>query len=226
MQQFFRSFLPNLLACFSGWNLVWHGVAILGTFVIVMSGFDWWYFVTAQSLPVRFLFSSAVIGGLVPMFLPLSLIILGLVGKKKKREIVGWALLQATILGSLISSTYKAFTGRIQPNLANTLIDSSHGFQLGFWEHGIFWGWPSSHTTIAFAMVMTFVTLLPGKGQWQRLALGYAFFIGIGISTNIHWFSEFFAGAIIGSIIGVVVGKSFRLLITNTKKESKREFIY
>ena len=213
MQYFFRSLLPNLIACFSGRNLVWHGVAILGTFVIVMSGFDWWYFVTAQSLPIRFLFSSAVIGGLVPMFLPLGLIVWGLMRKNKTREIVGWALLQATILGSLISSTYKAFTGRIQPNLANTLIDSSHGFQIGFWEHGIFWGWPSSHTTIAFAMVMAFVTLFPGSRKVRVLAPAYAFYIGIGISTNIHWFSEFFAGAIIGTVIGVVVGKSFSLVL-------------
>lgn len=213
MQYFFRSLLPNLIACFSGRNLVWHGVAILGTFVIVMSGFDWWYFVTAQSLPIQFLFSSAVIGGLVPMFLPLGLIVWGLIRKNKTRAIVGWALLQATILGSLISSTYKAFTGRIQPNLANTLIDSSHGFQIGFWEHGIFWGWPSSHTTIAFAMVMAFVTLFPGSRKVRVLAPAYAFYIGIGISTNIHWFSEFFAGAIIGTVIGVVVGKSFSLVL-------------
>ncbi len=213
MQHFFRSLLPNLIACFSGRNLLWHGVAILGTFVIVMSGFDWWYFVTAQSLPIQFLFSSAVIGGLVPMFLPLGLIVWGLIRKNKTREIVGWALLQATILGSLISSTYKAFTGRIQPNLANTLIDSSHGFQIGFWEHGIFWGWPSSHTTIAFAMVMAFVTLFPGSRKVRVLAPAYAFYIGIGISTNIHWFSEFFAGAIIGTVIGVVVGKSFSLVL-------------
>ena len=147
------------------------------------------------------------------MFLPLGLIVWGLMRKNKTREIVGWALLQATILGSLISSTYKAFTGRIQPNLSNTLIDSSHGFQIGFWEHGIFWGWPSSHTTIAFAMVMAFVTLFPGSRKVRVLAPAYAFYIGIGISTNIHWFSEFFAGAIIGTVIGVVVGKSFSLVL-------------
>jgi membrane-associated phospholipid phosphatase len=220
MQHFFRSLLPNLIACFSGRNLLWHGVAILGTFAIVMSGFDWWYFVTAQSLSVQFLFSSAVIGGLVPMFLPLGLVVFGLLRKNKTREIVGWALLQATILGSLISSTYKAFTGRIQPNLSNALIDSSHGFQFGFWEHGIFWGWPSSHTTIAFAMVMAFVTLFPGSKKVRVLAPVYAFYIGIGISTNIHWFSEFFAGAIIGTVIGVVVGKSFSALLVPSIKNT------
>ena len=42
------------------------------------------------------------------------------------------------------------------------------------------------------------------------IALAYAFYIGIGVSvTSIHWFSEFVAGATIGSVIGVVVGKSY-----------------
>jgi hypothetical protein len=41
-------------------------------------------------------------------------------------------------------------------------------------------------------------------------ALLYAFYIGLGVSVTIHWFSEFVAGAIIGSVIGIVVGRSFR----------------
>ena len=224
MQHFFRSFLPNLIACFSGKNLLWHGAAIIGTFIILMSGFDWWYFVTAQSLPLRFFFASAVIGGLVPMFLPLGVIVWGRVSQSKVREIVGWALLQATVLGSLISSTYKAFTGRIQPDLSNTLIDSSHGFQLGFMKHGVFWGWPSSHTAIAFAMALAFVTLYKKDRRVGVLAPAYALFIGVGISTNIHWFSEFFAGAIIGTIIGTVVGKSFaRVLAHSTQDATVKE---
>jgi membrane-associated phospholipid phosphatase len=213
MKHFFQSLLPNILSCYKGKNLLWQGAAILGTIFIVKSGFDWWYFTTAQSLPLDFLFASAVIGGLIPILLPLTFILWGRASQKTVLELVGWALLQAAVIGSLISSTYKAFTGRIQPDLANVLVDSSHGFQLGFMRHGIFWGWPSSHTTIAFAMAMVLVTLFPNEKKWKWLALGYAFFIGIGISTNIHWFSEFFAGAIIGSIIGVVVGKSFASLL-------------
>jgi hypothetical protein len=40
---FFR--LPqNVRAIFSGRNLLWHALAILLTFLIVLSGFDWTYF--------------------------------------------------------------------------------------------------------------------------------------------------------------------------------------
>jgi len=38
----------------------------------------------------------------------------------------------------------------------------------------------------------------------------YAFYVGVDVSISIHWFSEFVAGAIIGSLIGAVVGKSFK----------------
>lgn len=36
----------------------------------------------------------------------------------------------------------------------------------------------------------------------------YALYIGIGISIQIHWFSDFIAGA----LIGLVVGTGFRAL--------------
>ena len=34
-------------------------------------------------------------------------------------------------------------------------------------------------------------------------------YIGLGVSMTIHWFSDFAAGAILGTIIGLVVGRSF-----------------
>jgi membrane-associated phospholipid phosphatase len=87
--------------------------------------------------------------------------------------------------------------------------DISHVFRFGFLRGGVFWGWPSSHTTIAFAMAVTIFTLLP-KQRWAGyLALAYALYVGLGVSVTIHWFSDFVAGAIIGSVIGVIVGRSF-----------------
>jgi membrane-associated phospholipid phosphatase len=73
----------------------------------------------------------------------------------------------------------------------------------------MFWGWPSSHTTVAFAMAFAIFTLYPKQKWLGLLAIIYALYIGIGVSMTIHWFSDFLAGAIIGTIIGMVVGKSF-----------------
>jgi membrane-associated phospholipid phosphatase len=91
-----------------------------------------------------------------------------------------------------------------------SLIDTSHGFQFGLLKGGVFWGWPSSHTTVTFAMMVCLIMLYPKNKILVFLALLYAFYIGLGVSVTIHWFSEFTAGAIIGSVIGTVVGRSFR----------------
>jgi membrane-associated phospholipid phosphatase len=210
MKHFFVSFFPNALACFWGRNLLWQGLAIVGTMFLVITGFDWWYFTSVYTTSLRaVLFPAILVGAFIPLFLPLILLVWGMVLRGKKTSMVGFALLQATLLGSLLSSLYKAFTGRIQPDVTNTLVDTSHDFQFGFLKHGIFWGWPSSHTTIAFAMAVALCVLFPEKKRLRFFVLLYALYIGVGVSVRIHWFSEFFAGAIIGSVIGIVVGKSF-----------------
>jgi hypothetical protein len=38
----------------------------------------------------------------------------------------------------------------------------------------------------------------------------YALYIGVGVSMTIHWFSDFVAGAIIGTVIGFTVGNVFK----------------
>jgi hypothetical protein len=43
----------------------------------------------------------------------------------------------------------------------------------------------------------------------RRSFYPHALYIGVGVSMTIHWFSDFSAGAIIGTAIGAVVGKSF-----------------
>jgi membrane-associated phospholipid phosphatase len=85
----------------------------------------------------------------------------------------------------------------------------SHFFRFGFLRGGVFWGWPSSHTTVAVAMAVAVYTLFPKQRWLGFVALLYAFYVGIGVSMTIHWFSDFVAGAIFGSVVGVVVGKCF-----------------
>jgi membrane-associated phospholipid phosphatase len=122
--------------------------------------------------------------------------------------LTGWAIGQAALLGYLVSIAYKTFTGRVHP-AHNVGEDISHVFRFGFLRGGVFWGWPSSHTTVAFAMALAVFTLFP-KQRWLGIvAILYAFYVGIAVSMTIHWFSDFVAGAIIGSVVGFVVGKSF-----------------
>lgn len=214
MNFFFSSIITNIVRSFTKYYGVPHILAIVLTYILVTSNFDWYYFVHMRNpLLVTLFFPAIPIGGLVPIVTPILVVLLGIITRRRIITVIGWALTQAVILGSFISSVYKALTGRIQPNVHDLITDGSHQFNFGFFEHGIFWGWPSSHTTIAFAMAVTLATLFPKNRVAQVLVMLYAFYIGIGISFSIHWFSEFAAGALIGTVIGMVVGKSFKTIL-------------
>jgi membrane-associated phospholipid phosphatase len=217
MKGFFHKLPRNIICIFTFKNLIWHILAIALTYIIVNTGIDWaWFLLVRHDTINTILFPAVIIGAIIPIILPLCLLLIGKIRKNKSiyegRRIMNaaYALGQAAILGSFISSIFKAFTGRIQPDLSNLVTDISNGFQFGFWEHGIFWGWPSSHTTIAFAMSFALIYLYPRNKIIKYTAFAYALYIGLGISIGIHWLSEFVAGAIIGTVIGIVVGKCFK----------------
>ena len=213
MKTFFTTLPKNIARVFTGYNLLWQGIAMVLTAGIVLSGFDWWYFThvfsAGRSTP---LFTAVIVGGQMPIVAPLVLLGIGILKRSKKILTAGWAMGQAALVGLIISSFYKAFTGRIQPP-HSTAIDISHEFNFGILKHGMFWGWPSSHTTVAFAMAFALVALYPNSKLIRYLAPLYALYIGIGVSMNIHWFSEFIAGIIFGTIIGVAVGNGFKKLV-------------
>jgi membrane-associated phospholipid phosphatase len=209
MKQFLVTVPRNLMGCFQGWRLVWHVVAILLTVILVMSGFDWRWFLATRNPALRsWMWPAVGIGGLLPIVLPLVLFVVGFIIQSSRTILAGWAVVQAELLGAFIAAVYKAVTGRVHP--AHSVgADISHVFRFGWMRGGVFWGWPSSHTTIAFAMAVTVFMLCPKQRWLGCLAILYAVYVGLGVSMTIHWFSDFAAGAIIGSVIGAVVGKSF-----------------
>jgi membrane-associated phospholipid phosphatase len=209
MKQFLATLPRNVIGCFTGRKIVWHIVAVLLTFILVTSGFDWSYFLATRNPALRsWMFPAVRIGGLLPIVLPLILLALGILGRSARVILAGWAIGQAELLGAFVAVACKAITGRAHP-AHGVGEDISHVFRFGFLRGGVFWGWPSSHTTIAFAMAVTAFTLWPKQRWLGLLAILYAFYVGVGVSMTIHWFSDFVAGAIIGSVIGAVVGKSF-----------------
>ena len=209
MKQFFVTLPRNLLGCFSGRKLIWHVVAILFTLILVLSGFDWRYYLVTRSPELRhWMWPAVLIGGILPFYLPLVLLGIGCVSRSAKVALTGWAVAQAEIIGAMIVIVCKAFTGRAHP-APNAGVDISRVFHFGFLRGGVFWGWPSSHTAIAFAMAAALCTLWPKQRWLGFMAVLYAFYIGFGVSMTIHWYSDFVAGAIIGSVVGMVVGKSF-----------------
>ncbi len=211
----FRAFvykLPkNIASVFLGYNWLWHLIAIALTLVLVKSGFDWWYFeATRSDLLLSLTLPAAILGFFVPIIVPVGMYIFGEWRKDLKTQNTSAAVAQAGIIAFIISSIYKAFTGRIQPEFFTHLstVDISREFQFGFLRHGIFWGWPSSHTAVAFAGAVTLVLLYPQKKILCYAVLLYALYIGLAVSISIHWFSDFLAGAIVGTVVGFVVAKS------------------
>ncbi len=207
----FVSILPrNILRSFWGRNLLWHILAICATVVLVSSDFDWTYF--KMTRPVAgYLFFAVFIGSGMPVLFPIGSYIVGLAGKDRRAVYSACSAAQAALIALFISSLYKAFTGRPGPmHSVSTLIDTSRVFRFGCLRGGIFWGWPSSHTTVAFAMALSVWTMYPRSKVTRLAALLYAFYIGLGVSMTIHWFSDFVAGSIIGTVIGTTVGKSFK----------------
>jgi hypothetical protein len=137
---------------FSGWNLLGHALAIGLTILIVGTGLDWRYY---QATRVKELFALARpalrLGVVLPICAPLWILAVALAQKRVRLAWTAWGMGQAALLGYLVASTYKAFTGRLPPPLPWRLaeypagalsLDSSHGFQLGFWRGGIFGAGP------------------------------------------------------------------------------------
>lgn len=214
MKYLFYKLPQNIIECYKWRNLRWQLLAFLFTYISVISGFDWFYFKNTRGVLVQsLLFPPVFLGFFLPVIIPVCLFIFGKVKNILRIINTSYALAQAAIVGLAISSFYKVVTGRVGPHglsvVANTLIDPTQGFRFGFFRGGAFQGWPSSHTTVAFAMSAVLLTLYPEKKWIKYLSIIYAFYIGIGVSVNIHWFSDFVTGAILGSIIGFVIGKSF-----------------
>ena len=216
MNELFYTLGKNIGRIFMGRNFFWHLAMIALTAIIILSGFDWLYYEATRNSVLQIIgFGAAGLGFLVPVFLPIILYTVGTARKNLRLKYAAYASIQAGILGLAISSLYKVFTGRVGlPHIANA-IDTSHVFQFGIYRGGAFQGWPSSHTAVAFAMSFALITLFLEKKIFRSILFVYALYIGIGVSMTIHWFSDFVAGAILGTVIGIVVGKSFLQKVHN-----------
>ncbi len=171
------------------------------TYLCVASGFDWYYYEHMHSL-FFYALPAAIIGFFVPILLPVGFYLYGEVFKKQFYRHTAGLVARAGALAWLLSSTLKAFTGRMQPEFYTHLsvVDNSREWLFGFWRHGIFWGWPSSHTTVAVAVALVVAHQFKNKPLIALPALLYGAYIALGVSISIHWFSDALAGIIFGYI--------------------------
>jgi PAP2 superfamily len=207
-----------------GLNMLAAGV---GSYALIHTNADWKIreFTNSNSAFAIAGEPSVIVGGLAPIIAPVGMYLIGRKRKNTKLQIAGLALGQATLISFGVTSTIKAITGRKDPNSVGT-ENFSADFNWGFFRRGVFHGWPSGHTTTAFAMAVTLNELYPENTTLKICSLTYATLIGLGVSTDIHWFSDAFAGAFIGYAIGKSVGKSFNYLLKGNKKYISKLTLY
>lgn len=217
MSGMFRAFVHKLpqrfLEVFRGRNLFYHISAIVLTYALVVSGADWYFYEATRSSYFYPLIMAAGIGGFfVPVIVPVGMYAVGMLRKNALLALCGAAGAQAVIVAWAISSFYKALTGRIQPEFLTqtSAIDSSRDFNFGFLEHGIFWGWPSSHTAVACALAAVLIVFYADNRAVRIAAFAFAALIASGAAIGFHWFSDVVAGVIIGSLVGVVIARAAR----------------
>jgi len=214
MSTLFYRLPQNVRKIFWGYNIVFHILAILLTYLIVRSGLDWTYhtFFRHSVIYPFFFLGAGILGFILPVFVPLSLLAIGKIRQNKQTINTAWAMGQAAMLGLLISWFYKVFTGRSGPEImvSGPLSDISHVFRFGILRGGIFWGWPSSQTMIVVSVAVTLIFLYPKNKKIIISAALIALYIGFGASISFHWFSDCLAGTLIGTVIGITVGRSFK----------------
>lgn len=210
----FADRLPQrLVAVFRGTNIFYHLTAALITYVLVMTGIDWhFYGATRGEYFTPLIFAAGIGGFFVPVFLPVGLYIAGELRKNTSLSVAGVASAQAVIIAWLISSFYKVFTGRIQPDflVQTSAGDISHHFNFGILKNGIFWGWPSSHAAVACALATTLIMLYSDNRIVRYAAFLFAGVVSLGAAAGFHWLSDVVAGIIVGVLVGVVVVKDIR----------------
>jgi membrane-associated phospholipid phosphatase len=201
--------LARDLACvFAPRRLPWHLLAIGLTVVLVTSGFDGWVAATTRGTEIRTLaFSAGRIGFWMPIAAPLAMLVVGWVRRDGRLTTSAWRVGEGEVLALGICAAYKALTGRPGPTSVHdgAFDQVSRVFRFGFLRGGVFWGWPSSHVMTAFAGAVLLALLYRGHRGVAWATAAYAAFMAAGVSITFHWFSDVVAGAIMGSVIGVVV---------------------
>jgi membrane-associated phospholipid phosphatase len=162
-------------------------------------------------------------GGLAPILLPAGLYGFGLAGDNDEVATAGAAAIQAVVTQFVVITTLKWLTDRAGPYPngdpaeerwnSSLLRDSKHADDWNFNPFELSGGlrWPSGHTASNVALVSALVAFYPDE-LWLAL-VGYplALAIGVGmIEGDYHWLSDVVAGALMGHVIGWVVGKNFR----------------
>ena len=216
----------NIINSFKGDNLYLHLAGIASSYLLVSSNTDYkvekffneheGYGNAARPAIRMAMFFPFVISG--------SLYAYGKFAKDNEAVGASFAVLQSSLLAFLYNSLLKAVTGRPHPDWRNSndMQSLSKTFRFGFMRGGIFWGWPSGHTSSTMAVVSALTNFYPEK-TWLKIA-GYSYVAYMIFSVSslnrggMHWLSDAIAAAFMSYAIGSTVGKYYRSLFKTSSK--------
>lgn len=219
----FGNFGNNILNSFKGNNLYLHLAGIALTSVLVTQDVDYKveHFFNQNPEYGQWARPILVTGQLLPFIVGGGLYAYGKFDNNSEYVGASFAVLQASLIEFLYNSTLKAITGRPGPDWRhNTDMESlSKTFRFGFLRGGIFWGWPSGHTSTTMAVVSALTNYFP-EAAWLKI-VGYSWvaYTIFGVSSvnrgGMHWFSDAIAAALMSYAVGSTVGKYYRSVYNN-----------
>lgn len=164
-----------------------------------------------------------VMGGILPVALPLALYGIGAIGADPELATAGAAAIQAVVVQFVSVTTLKWLTDRAGPFPdgdptaerwhGGLLRDSEDAGDFNFNPFDLEGGlrWPSGHAASNFALVSSLVAFYPEE-PWLAV-VGYPFALAVSfgvVEADYHWLSDIVAGALIGHVTGFVIGANFR----------------
>src|SRR3989344_6339097 len=116
MNSIVNGITQGLIKVFRGRNFWWHVLAYALTAVLVFTGIDWWFFgVTRGNISDALGMGAGMLGFVVPVAVPLSMLAIALIRGDDDLKRNALVIVEAMIVAWIIITTYKAITGRIEP---------------------------------------------------------------------------------------------------------------
>ena len=214
----FSGFGNNIVNSFKGNNLYLHLAGVASTAILVTSNTDYYVekFFNEHEQYGEIGFPIIRMSMYFPFIIGGSLYAYGKMAPDEEAVGASFAVLQSSVIAFMYNSLLKAITGRPHPDWRNSddMKGLSKTFRFGFMRGGIFWGWPSGHTSSTMAVVAALTNFYPEK-TWLKIAgYGYVAYMMFAVSSlgrgGMHWFSDAVAAAFMAYAIGSTTGKFYR----------------
>jgi membrane-associated phospholipid phosphatase len=215
----------DALRAAGGWQWLYLAGAVVATAAMSPSGADHAIRVGVQE-HARFPAwgDAAYYGGYVlPVVVPASIYVAGLVARDHDVAGAGSAAIQALAFTELVTVVFKVGTGRPfpthggDPNAPDRLEHPEYAHEWAPFSFGGRYAWPSGHTAAAVSVAAALTAYSENPWLVGSIAYPVAGAIAFGMLTgDRHWASDVVAGALIAQGIGWSVGKSFAARVRPT----------